>query len=244
MKNYLREQSARQLLGGAIGLYRQHFLLLFLIYLVPTLPFNVWSNYLFETTGVVLNLAYYVSLPFELVPALAIAVAISDICLGNTPSVRRSYARVWRCLVKALLTWLLFFAGIAISFMLFIVPGLIFYAVFMLVFVVTVVEQRGPIDSFARSRKLGKGFYLRNLGIVMLLVVMMFLLMMVAFLLGWGLIELVPALGSAWPVSIAESLLVALLVPLVYVGTVLIYYDMRVRKEAYDNTALTEDLMR
>lgn len=244
MKNYLREQSTRQLLGNSLSIYRQHFVLLFLLYLVPTFPFNVWSNYLAETTGEVLNLGYYVSLPFELVPALAIAVAISDICLGNKPSVGRSYARVWRCLRHAFLTWLLFFTGLVVSFFLVVIPGFVFYAFFMFVFVITVVEQQATATAFARSKALGQGYYLRNLGVVMLLLLFVFVLMMVAFA-GWSSAMLaLPVLADPWPISIAQAVLVAVMVPPLYVGTVLLYYDMRVRKEAYDNTALTEDLMR
>jgi hypothetical protein len=244
MKNYLREQSTRQLLGSSLDLYRHHFVLLFLLYLVPTFPFNVWSNYGTETTGVVFNLAYFVSLPLELVPALAIAVAISDICLGNQPSVRRSYGRVWRCLRPAFLTWCLFFSGLVISFFLVVVPAFVFYAFFMFVLIISVVEQRGPRAAFSRSKALGQGFYVRNLGVILLLFSLVIVVMMLAFA-GWAVaMQLFPVLGTPWPISIAQALLVAVLVPLVYVGAVLLYYDMRVRKEAYDNTALTEDLMR
>jgi hypothetical protein len=244
MKNYLREQSTRQLLGNSLGIYRHHFGLLFLLYLVPTFPFNLWSNYLAETTGEAFNIGYYVSLPFELLPSLAIAVAISDICLGNKPSVKRSYARVWRCLRHAFLTWLVFFAGLALSFLLVVIPGFVFYAFFMFVFVITVVEQRTTPAAFSRSKALGQGYYLRNLGVVGLLLLFVFVLMMAAFLIWSAAMLALPALADPWPVSIAQALLVAVLVPPVYVGTVLLYYDMRVRKEAYDNTALTEDLMR
>lgn len=245
MKNYLREQSARTVLGNSVEIYRHHLGLLFLIHVIPTFPFNIWSSYLEHTGGATFNHAWLISLVVELVPTMATAVAVSDICLGNRPDVWRSYRRAFsRNIPGMVLTYLLFMAGLATSLLLFVVPGLVFYAWFMFCLVVVVLEGRTGRAAFARSRWLGRGFYFRNVGVIAILLVVA-MLMVVTILVVVELAGLAyPPLVAPWPASIATALATSVAAPLVYVGGILLYYDMRVRNEAFDNTVLTEELMR
>lgn len=245
MKNYLREQSAREILGSTVEIYRRHLSLLFLIHLLPTFAFNFWSHYIQVTQGEVFNLAYYVSLMVELVPFMAIAVAVSDVCLGNRPSAFRSYRRVFgKRLGTVILTYFLVMVGTLAGLLLFVVPGVLFYTWFMFSLIVVVLEGSSVRRAFGRSKGLGAGYYLRNLGLMSLLLLIALVLLIVVLVAYEAMALAVPALSKAVPSGIYQAAIMSLLMPFYYVGGVLLYYDMRVRKEAYDSTALTEDLMR
>ncbi|MGQ0444985.1 MAG: hypothetical protein ACT4O2_07645 [Beijerinckiaceae bacterium] len=245
MKNYLRQQSARELLHSTFEIYRRHVGLLMLIYLLPTFPFNVWSEYLEQTTGKLFNTGYYLALVAAMVPAMATAVAVSDICLGNRPSVFRSYARVFGKSFRGIvLTYLMLMAGLFVSFVLFVIPSFFFYAWYMFALIVVVLEGAWGTKAFARSKALGKGYYRRNLGFVLLLFLILFVLVVVIMTLFEVLVNVWAAFSEPLLRSIFTAASYTLISPPLYVGGTLLYYDMRVRKEAYDNTALTEDLMR
>ncbi len=245
MKNYLREQSAREVLESTAEIYRRHLGLLFLIHLLPTFAFNFWSHYIQVTQGEVFNLAYYVSLMVELLPFMAIAVAVSDICLGNKPSAFRSYSRVFgKRLPAVILTYILVMAGSLAGFLLFVAPGVLFYTWFMFSLIIVVLEGSSAPRAFGRSKKLGEGYYLRNLGLMSLLLMIALVLLIVVLVVYEAIALAVPALSKAVPSGVFQAAIMSLLMPFYYVGGVLLYYDMRVRKEAYDSAALTEDLMR
>lgn len=245
MKTYLREQTARELLINTLEIYRAHIGLLFVIHLIPTLPFNIWSNYLERTTGELFNIGYYFTSLVDLVPTMAIAIAVSDICLGHAPGAFRSYARLkGKRIDKILLTYLAFMAGLFFTFILFVVPGVIFYIWFMFTLTVVVLEGTWGRQAFTRSKALGRGFYWRNLGVMALLTLTCMLFFFVAIFIFEFLAATLPILSEPLVYSLFMSLATSLFVPVILVCTVLLYYDMRVRKEAYNNLALTEDLLR
>jgi hypothetical protein len=224
MKNYLREQSARELLHSSFEIYRRHVGLLVLIYLLPTFPFNVWSEYLEQTTGTLFNAGYFVALVVETVPAMATAVAVSDICLGNRPSVFRSYARVFGKSFRGIvLTYLMFMAGLFVSFVLFVIPSFFFYAWYLFALIVVVLEGAWGTQAFARSKALGKGYYRRNLGFVLLLLLICIVLAGVILALFEVLVNVWPAVSEPLLRSIFNVASYTLFAPLVYVGATLLY---------------------
>jgi glycerophosphoryl diester phosphodiesterase family protein len=255
----LGEQTAWTLLANMVHIYRHHFSVLVgaagLPFVLPVIIVTLaLSNLKPEEPHPALIVAAvagfglgYINLFF--VPAV-VTVVLSDICLGNTPTLKRAFARVlgrgrWWHLFTT--TWL---AGMAIllGLILLIVPGL-WLIIRTLFFVPAVVlEDRRNRGAIRRSLALTKGQAWRLTGLYFLTFLLTYL---ASFLFG----SVVGVTGTA--VAGPESALARLYLPLLsglisFVLTVpafsmlvvLLYYDQRVRRESYDAQALAEDLMR
>lgn len=245
MRYFLRQQSTGEILRTTFDIYRRHFFVLVLIYMAPILPFQLWDIFLRQTTGRTFNVATYVVLAVANLPFMAITVAISEIALGNRPSVARAYSRVFdRRFVPILVTYLLLQGGFLLTFLLLVVPGLFFWAWFMFTLPVVMVEGRTGWAAFKRSRLLGRGHYLRNSAIVWSAVLVYFVLCAVFIIAYITLGIALPALAQPWPLDLAFVLVGNILAPLMLIPPILLYFDMRARKEAYDTALLTEDLLR
>jgi hypothetical protein len=129
--------------------------------------------------------------------------------------------------------------AVAFGFCLLVVGAVIFGLWFMLVSPVVILENHGAIASLKRSRELmrgnlDKGF---KLGLAVLLIGAVFQLA-VGFAVG-----MVP-----WPhpflASFVGTVIPAVIVPVQLAPSVLLYYDIRIRKEAFDLTRLAEQLGR
>lgn len=172
----------------------------------------------------------------------ATVMIVSDRCVGVKPSALRAYRRVfldsgWRVFLANLISTLIVFAGLALL----VVPGLVLLAWYLLVVPVVVLEKRRAWTSLERSRSLSKGFYLRNFAI--------FFLMFVVVLALNGLVDattyfLIPDQHYELLFHLGMGLVEVLATPLVTICLVLVYYDMRVRKEAFDLEVLGQDLRR
>lgn len=88
----------------------------------------------------------------------AITISVSDICLGNAPSLARSYKKVFGLFDL-------------IGLVLLIVPGIIAILWFIFTPCVVVLEGLGGLTALKRSKAIGQGYNWRNLGIVVLLLV-------------------------------------------------------------------------
>jgi hypothetical protein len=103
----------------------------------------------------------------------------------------------------------------------------------------------GPA-ALSRSAALGKGFYMRNVGVLLLGLCM---LVAVSIVLGLTLAAISLATGAessaaGWFARVAPAFFLLGLYPLIFINITLMYYDLKVRKEAYDLRALAEDLQR
>jgi hypothetical protein len=133
-----------------------------------------------------------------------------------------------------------------------IVPVIIGAAVFTIMFAlwfvfvsqVVVLERTGAIDALGRSRKLAKGNLLRILG-------MSLLILLLAAIFGWGVsfaVGLVlPYVTSTYTAqtvvsSVFSGVVDLLLSPLFAAAWILLYYDIRIRKEGFDLEMLASNL--
>ena len=107
----LGEQTAGSLIRNVWRVYRKQFVRIRVIFVLPTYPLVVLGLVVSEPLVLAFDVMVYIAWG-------ALAVAISDICLGTAPSVRRSYSRVLRrrtwvkLLTVALLTTLLVYLGL------------------------------------------------------------------------------------------------------------------------------------
>lgn len=237
MKNYLRELSFSEILKGCFDVYFHNFFTILIIYALPLYPLSVIQGYLtLEGEAELLIITIIPTLLLAVFAYAAITVALSDLCLGNKPSVIRSYKFVFSSLFwKLLLTNLLQILILMIGLVLLVVPGIIFIFWFIFVTIIVILENCWGVEALKRSKNLGKGFYLRTAGLLIVLTVL-------AALFG----GLVGGLSAFFPDEMLSLLLInaiqILVEPLAIIMLVLSYYDLRVRKEAYDTAALAEDL--
>jgi len=260
MANYLRERSAGEILRGTIKIYLQNFLQLCGMYLLPTFPFLMLKLKVMGNRHAGYFYFLWITM-WALVTPFATAmltVGVSDICVGNPPNIIRSLRWVVGTILgKLVLTNLFMFVIMIAAFIPWIltvylprVPSffpwltflgatiliLLFLVWWMFVPTVVVLERTVGCTALKRSRVLGKGFYIRNCGVVLLLY-------LPSLILGWLIFGTLQISDN----DILRMLGVALegaLAPVVLIATVLLYYELRVRSEGYDLTMLGQDLKR
>jgi uncharacterized membrane protein len=254
----LGEQTASTLLANIVHMYRHHFGVVVgcaaLPYVLPAmmLTFAVGNLKPGERQPALLVAAFaafglaYVNL--FLVPA-ALTVVLSDICLGNAPTLKRAFSRVlgrrrwWHLFTTSILLGL----AMTVGLILVIVPGVWLLVRTVFAVPVVVLEGRRNRDAIRRSFVLTKGQVWRLIGLFFLT----FLLAELASIL-LGLVLGVTGRAVAGAQSPVQLYLFMSNAFIGFVlGTtvssmllVLLYYDQRVRHESYDAQALSEDLMR
>ncbi len=252
--NYLVEHTVRSIISGAFKIYFRHFGTLFLIYILPAVPLAmIRTEAQLSGNQTFLILSVLMSLTVLYFVYGAMTVAVSDVCLGNAPSFKRSYAKVFGKLVLMLLfTNILQVLAVAGGMVLLVIPGLVLLIWFMMSPSIVVLERKSGLAALERSKQLGDGSHWRNAGFFLLLIIILTGIL----LLIEGLIRAVMAgVAFTFPHLLNGSIsnVVAVVLsgidegfagPVVLILLVLLYYDMRVRKEGYDARALAEDLAR
>jgi hypothetical protein len=238
----LGEQTMSSLFANIGYVYRHHFPVIFFCSALPMLPLLLVLE-LLKATGPnwqLLALVPYMMGAF--VVSGAMTIVLSDICLGNQPTVRRSYARIlsrnlwWHLIVTSLVYMLAIFLGT----LLLILPGLWLMVHGLFIAIVLVLEGRCKLDAVRRSIALIKGQAWRITGLLL----PSYLLLMVCSI-GLAIVTLMLPMMAASVVTILGNFVVlATLSPAMHLTLVLLYYDQRVRRESYDAQALSEDLMR
>lgn len=245
MTKYVRQMSAGEIVRSAMELYRDNFWTLFLTYMIPiTIVHLMLVPLLNETLWMVVD--YLALLIVGMVSYAAISISISDVCTGNKPSLKWAYSYIFTVApIAILVVCVLQVLAAFIGSLLLLIPGLIAGAWLMFAPIIVVLEKVGPVGALKRSKLLGEGFYFRNYG---LLVIGIVIICIVLFALGAGIGILSATLQMGWatkPVASLSALIVGgFFYPYLYTMTILMYYDMRARKESYDSTSLTEDLLR
>lgn len=239
----LSEQTISSLFANVVYMYRYHFRVIFLCSALPQLPLLLFFEFLqvTEPIGQLLGTLPYLMGLF--IVSGAETVVLSDICLGNQPTVRRSYARIlggkrWWHLIS---TGLVLSLALGLGFLLLILPGLWLAMRTLFTSVIVVLEDRRNRDAVRRSFALTKGQAWRITGLLLpsclLLMVFTIPLVIVQITLGPGMVASVVNILCNFIIS-------ATLGPSFSLTLVLLYYDQRVRRESYDAQALSEDLMR
>ena len=241
----LRPLSLGEILDRTFTLYRRYFLLFLGISAIPQLLVVAFQLAQGQIRPVgALNLAVIfvlliVSLFSYLFAQGGTILAVSELYLARPTSIAESLRRVWSELGP--LFGVVTLNGLAIlgASILLIFPG-IYVACRLLVCVpAALIEQRGPGESLSRSFQLTKG----NAGRA-------FVIMLLAAVLTWGAQILLalpfgiatasalkdPAMLRFWAAmtQVGASVATALVRPVLLIATSIFYYDLRVRKEAFD----------
>lgn len=245
----LGPQTAGILLRNIIGMYRRHFGILMVCSVLPMAPFLLLILWLLALKSPWVGAGFLPYMVAGFFAGGAMTVVISDICLGNRPTLVRAYRRVFdrerwlHMLATALLLTGLVWGGM----LLLLLPGLWVMARGFLSSIVVVLEGRSARDAIKRSFALTHGQAWRIVGLTLLPLFLAYVLIVLCLLL----LTVVGAFtmadfdeGGVLVHGVSFVLSLALFAPVMSITMVLLYYDQRVRREAYDMQALAEDLMR
>jgi hypothetical protein len=175
----------------------------------------------------------------------ALTAAVSHRYLGRTLTVTEAYEALKDCWGSLIGATILVGLLTAVGMMLCIIPGIYIAVTLMLVAPVIVLEGATVNNSFARSRWLVQGEWWHCFGTIVLLSLIVGI---VASAVSWPismiaalLLQDHPALGQA--LSQGVGAVAGLIVqPVQIIGLVLLYYDLRIRKEGFDLKLLAESL--
>ena len=250
MQNFLVTHTVGDIIKDSFRIYFGNFWVLFMINALVSVPFQTLHNAgQFSGEPELMAVGIFLSLFAALFAFSATTIAVSDICLGNKPSIALSYSRVGEIFGKLIVTYVFLIIVYAVGLVLLVVPFFIFLAWYYIVLSVFVLEKPKVLEGFKRSRTLGKEFYLRNifaafLTYIIALVYTYAVGFAIGIFLGLGGIEIHLLNEVTWIVAFIVSVVDLAVMPVVGVAIVLIYYDMRVRKEAFDSEGLTQSLSR
>jgi len=236
--NYIKERSAGDIFRESLRIYERYCRVILLVY-VPITVLTKIVAYVVQISSerqhsvrpgvwLTVEVLRWV-LPY--LAGLVLTVVISFIYLGYdlnmTRILRRSLPLFGKALFTALLVTLL----------------LVLYPWFMFAIPVVMIEGVWGIRALRRSWELGKYYRLRNFFIY----VWPFTLYL-AVSLGISLPFLYLSFNGStfssleFAFLILKELIFSLIAPLLIIVAVLLYYDMRIRNEAYDIASLAEDL--
>jgi hypothetical protein len=104
-----------------------------------------------------------------------------------------------------------------------------------------VLEDIGAGKAMSRSWALTKGFRLRIVGLLFVVLIVLMIPFLAIGAMG-GAFQAEPTTGSVVLVTVASGLVSLVIGPLLYCVLTLVYYDLRVRKEAFDLEMLAAGL--
>jgi hypothetical protein len=171
----------------------------------------------------------------------ATTYAISERYLGNDVTIgdalRRGLRHFWPLSIAQITATI----RVMFGFILLIIPGILWMLSYSLIVPAIVVEGQRALPSLRRSRDLVKGY--RGKAFCILLVVNL-LQVVLAGGVGviTGLLFSAEAASSAILSSALNNLLSIFLTPLGIIAAILLYYDMRIRKEGFDLEMLSRAL--
>jgi hypothetical protein len=251
----LREMGIGELLDASIKVYRQNWKPLMLVVAIVIVPFALVEGF---ATRVPEDVAFdqatfdrvtIFALVFGVVrfafvqPFLtgAMARATYSLYLGEGIDVRRVYRTALLLLLPIL--WVSFLAalGVAVGLILLIVPGVIAAVRFAFGSTVIVVEGLRGTEALARTWRLAKGKFWRILGTLFLANLLAGVAAAILTLPTSAAI--IPLGPEAWPLqAFGASVAAVITTPFTTLVTVLLYFDLRIRKEGFDLAVMAQEL--
>ena len=260
MSQTLRPLTVGELLDRTFSCYRRHFVLFFGIAALPHLlvfVFQIAGMVAGSAAGWFLTLIWSLAFLFLYLTTVALSqgatmVAVSEIQLGRGTSIAQAFGRIRPRLGEILIVMLNVGVRVIIGLIMLIVPGVIAVLKYALAVPVAVLEETTVSGALERSAILTKGHRGRIFLIYFLLMVFMWIVAMV-----WqfpAMVVMAVVLGKVrpdqlplWAYIIFEFGSVvtqAVVAPIMTIAISLVYYDERVRKEAFDLTQMMQQLDR
>jgi hypothetical protein len=257
----LRPLSVGEILDRTFTLYRTHFLLFLGISAIPhiflLIPNITQTFFLYpdKPSGGPANLAPHwgagtiavafvggiVGLIAYVFAQGASVTAVSELYLGRSITISESYRRVFSKLGRLILIIVLAFLSIIAGFLLFIFPGIYLMCRLLVTIPSALIENLGATTSMSRSFELTRD----NAGRAFLIILLYYALAFAAaalFAAPFQFMMLITAARShpeslrTWMIltQIGSMIATVLVKPVVTIAGAILYYDLRVRKEAFD----------
>ena len=166
----------------------------------------------------------------------ATVFAVSDLYLGRTPSLRESYRRVGGKALRVISILIIVGLMVGFGFLLLIVPGIILLCRTALAVPASMLEDSKSIRSIERSMNLTKGFS----GQIFIIFLMVWVLSWVVGIIFDGpfgyfaAAQHVTSFGILTLQYLSSFIAQVLIGPIGTIAFSLMYYNLRVRKEAFD----------
>lgn len=256
----LRQMGIGELIDAAVRLYRLEWKVLIGIVafiVIPMTFIQVWITQLslgpldtstvptsedmgqfVVVTLVLLAIQFLIVQPFLVA---AIARAAADVYLGEPVTIGGTYRYALSRLLSILWVTILGLLLTLLGFVLLIIPGIIALVRLAFATAALVVEGQRGTKAIGRSWRLTKGHFWRTLGTLLLAGIITAVVAAILTIPG----ELVVlALGpNAWPISaLVSALATVLTTPFGMLVVVLLYFDLRIRKEGFDIEVMARDL--
>jgi hypothetical protein len=236
MKYEIRAMAFGEILDTGFRLVRDRFTLLVGIGAVLYVPLALFQAYLQQAALasqgsaaaarwagiIVMFLFILVASP---IVSSAITFAVGETYVGRSVSFGQCLRAAFSIFMRLVGTTLIGTVGVILGFLLFIIPGIYLGLSWMLMWQICVLERRFGFGALRRSRELMRGNLLRGFGIL-------FLGSLIVGILSGALglvFGLIPYLGPVGA-GLAQAAGLAFTSSL----AVLLYFDIRCRKEAFD----------
>jgi len=169
------------------------------------------------------------------------ARATSQIYLGKTPELSETLRFARSKIPSILLITILTFLAVVGGTVLLIIPGIIFYVRFTFGTAAMVVEDVRGRKAMKRSWRLAKGRFWPLLGTLFIASI---ITSFVSGAIGLPLSLAAQVIGpGAWPLAALGNSLASIIArPLVVIVVVVLYFDLRIRKEGFDITLMIDAL--
>jgi len=246
MKYELQAMSVGGILDRALRLYIRNFGILLAISLAFLVPVAVLYLFLshqvggsdMEQTLLSSLVGLTVNVGVQALLAGALVQAVSDIYLGLPVSMGRCFRSVGSRFLPLVLATICYSAIVGAATMACILPGLYFMGALFATIPAVVLERKGAFEAIGRSwtlswsmrrRAFGATFFSNSIGA------------MVGAPVGFvaGILELRPMETQA-----ITQVVTALVIPYASIVLILLYYDFRIRREAFDLQVLAAELHR
>jgi hypothetical protein len=252
MTTALRPLTTAELLDRTFSLYRSHFLLFVGIFALPYLAVLAYQcvGLIFQSpvpqlANIMMTMlwglgSWFLILVVSAASQAATVVAVSNLHLNRPATVMDSFSRVKEQVLGVMGLSLLIGLAAGAALLALIVPGVLLFIMWSLSVPAKVLENKGVLDSMSRSMDLTKGSRGRIFVIGLLIIVLTF---GVSWLLQWPIliaagVSMRGAQGMAvsWRLAsiVANFISQSLVGALATIAMSLVYYDERVRKEAFD----------
>ena len=214
------------------SIYAANFLMFTLVAIVAGLPNQLGGD--FESSvGVARSIiVFIVSMILYFVGQAVILYGAFQAMRGRKVMIGDAIGRAFSRFFSLLGISVLVGFGVAIGFMLLIVPGIILALRWAVAVPACVVENKGPLESMRRSAELTKGHRWKIFGIwVLIAIVAIVVLIIAGTLAGLGVVAAPQGLGRVVIAAVISLILTAIVTAYSYVLNTMIYHDLRTVKE-------------
>jgi uncharacterized membrane protein len=231
----LRPMSTGEILDAVFGIYRTAFVVMVSIVIICQGIPTILYTYVLVAGGPFVQVELFLASLFlrgigATLSGAAIIVVVSDTLLGKAPDTGTSLRMALRAFVALFVAGLARLLLVGLGFLLFVVPSVIIVCGYLMVEQVIMLEQpKRAINALPRSWALTKGYKGKLFGLV---VILLLFVQLIPSMAAGALVALLPAFEAHFQIGV--SLLQLVLFPLLPVAFTLAYYDLRVRKEAFD----------